>query len=231
VLVAIEGVYSMDGDMPDLPRFIELRERHRCLLFVDEAHSLGVLGKTGRGIGEHFGVARDSVDIWMGTLSKSLASCGGYIAGSRALIDYVRYSAPAFVFSAGITPANAAAARAAVAELRAHPELVRRLQERSELFLRLARERGIDTGMSAGSAVVPCIVGNSLMCLTLSQRLAERGINVQPIVYPAVDEDGARLRFFLSSTHSEEQIRQTVDGLAEELAALREGAPAASDES
>jgi 7-keto-8-aminopelargonate synthetase-like enzyme/NADP-dependent 3-hydroxy acid dehydrogenase YdfG/acyl carrier protein len=113
VLIALEGVYSMDGDIPDLPRFIDLRDKHRCLLLVDEAHSLGVLGATGRGIGELFDVDRNRVDIWMGTLSKTLASCGGYIAARKPLVEYLKYTAPAFVFSAGISPANAAAARAA----------------------------------------------------------------------------------------------------------------------
>jgi 8-amino-7-oxononanoate synthase len=221
VMVAIEGVYSMDGDYPDLRRFVELREKHKVLLFVDEAHSMGVLGKTGRGVGEHFGIKRTDVDIWMGTLSKSFASCGGYIAGSQALIDLIKYTAPGFVYSAGLSPANAAAAKAAVAELRAHPELVQRLRERCKLFLTLAKERGIDTGMSDSSAVIPCIVGNSYICMKLSQKLAERGINVQPIVYPAVDEGSSRLRFFLSATHSEAQIRRSVDILAEELGKLR----------
>jgi 7-keto-8-aminopelargonate synthetase-like enzyme len=136
-------------------------------------------------------------------------------------VDYIKYSAPGFVFSAGITPANAGAALAAVEELRAHPELVKRLHDRSKFFLTQARARGIDTGMSEGSAVIPCIVGNSLMCLNLSQRLADRGINVQPIVYPAVDEDAARLRFFLNASHSEDQIRRTVDAIAEELKAMK----------
>jgi 8-amino-7-oxononanoate synthase len=221
VLVAIEGVYSMDGDFPDLPRFVELREKHRFLLMVDEAHSMGVMGKTGRGIGEHFEVKRTDVDIWMGTLSKSFASCGGYVAGKQALVDLVKYTAPGFVFSAGISPANAAAARAAIAEIVAHPELVERLHRQSRLFLMLAKAKGIDTGMSDQSAVIPCIVGHSMMCLKLSQRLAERGINVQPIVYPAVEERSARLRFFVNATHTDEQIRRTVDAVAEELAALR----------
>ncbi|HEY3447255.1 MAG TPA: aminotransferase class I/II-fold pyridoxal phosphate-dependent enzyme [Myxococcales bacterium] len=221
VMVAIEGVYSMDGDFPDLPRFVELREKHKFLLFMDEAHSMGVMGPTGRGIGEHFKTKRTDVDLWMGTLSKSFSSCGGYIAGSRAMVDYIRYSAPGFVFSAGLSPANAGAARAAVAELKAHPELVKKLHDNCRLFLTLAKAKGIDTGLSDGSAVIPVIVGNSMMALQLSQALADRAINVQPIVYPAVDENAARLRFFLSSLHSEQQIRRTVDAIAEELGKLR----------
>ncbi|HEV8323184.1 MAG TPA: aminotransferase class I/II-fold pyridoxal phosphate-dependent enzyme [Myxococcota bacterium] len=228
VLLAIEGVYSMDGDVPELPRFIELRERHKCLLLVDEAHSLGVLGKTGRGVGEHFNVDRAGVDVWMGTLSKSLASCGGYVAGSHALVEYLKYTAPGFVYSAGISPANAAAALAALGQIVAHPEEVEKLHRNCRLFLDLAKRRGINTGMTDGSAVIPCIVGNSIKCLKLSQRLAERGINVQPIIYPAVEDDAARLRFFLSSTHTEQQLRDTIEILAEELGKLDADDPAES---
>jgi 8-amino-7-oxononanoate synthase len=221
-LIAIEGVYSMDGDIPDLPRFIEVKKRHRALLLVDEAHSIGVLGKTGRGIGEHYGVKRADVDFWMGTLSKSMASCGGYVAGSEVLVEYLKYTAPGFVFSVGMSPANAAAALEALRQIEQHPEKVRDLQERSRLFLQLAKERGIDTGFSSGSPVVPAILGNSTLALRVSEALRQRGINVQPILYPAVDDSLARLRFFVSCTHTEEQIRQTVRALEEEIANLRE---------
>ena len=102
VLLVIEGVYSMDGDFPDLPRFIEVKKRHKALLMIDEAHSIGVLGHHGRGIGEHFDVNRSDVDIWMGTMSKALGSCGGYIAGSRHLVEFLKYTAPGFVFSVGL---------------------------------------------------------------------------------------------------------------------------------
>ena len=127
VLIVIEGLYSMDGDIPELPAFIEVKKRHRALLMVDEAHSIGVLGKRGRGIAEHFAVNPADVDLWMGTLSKSLASCGGYIAGCRALIEYLKYTAPGFVYSVGMTPANAAAALAATRLLMAEPQRVTRL--------------------------------------------------------------------------------------------------------
>ncbi|MEM7132754.1 MAG: MupA/Atu3671 family FMN-dependent luciferase-like monooxygenase [Chloroflexota bacterium] len=223
VLIIIEGVYSMDGDIPDLPRFIEVKQRHKALLMIDEAHSIGTIGQTGRGIGEHFGVAPADVDIWMGTLSKSFASCGGYIAGSKALVDYLKYTAPGFVYSVGISPPNTASALAAVRLLRAEPERVARLRERSKLFLELARARGLNTGMSQDTPVIPVIVGNSEQCMLLSQRLFERGISVMPIIFPAVPEDAARLRFFLSCTHTEEQIRVTVDAVAEELAGIGHG--------
>ncbi len=220
VVIAIEGVYSMDGDIPDVPRFVEIKKRHKAFLYIDEAHSIGVLGNRGRGISEHFKIPARDVDIWMGTLSKSFGSCGGYIAGNQALIEYLKYTAPGFVYAAGISPANAAAALASLRLLEAEPERVQRLHERAELFLNLARQRGLNTGMSHGSPVLPVIIGNSIDCLRLSQALFERGINVQPILHPAVEEKAARLRFFITSNHTERQIRETVDAVADELARI-----------
>ncbi|HEY2028412.1 MAG TPA: aminotransferase class I/II-fold pyridoxal phosphate-dependent enzyme [Myxococcales bacterium] len=229
VLIAIEGVYSMDGDSPDLPKFIELKKKYGCLLLVDEAHSIGVMGQSGGGIGEHFGVHRPDVDLWMGTLSKSFASCGGYVGGSKALVQFLKYSAGGFVYSVGISPANAAAALEALRQLRAHPEKVARLHERASLFLRLAKQKGIDTGSSSGSAVVPAILGNSMHALQVSDALKQRGINVQPILYPAVEETAARLRFFCTATHTEQQIRETIDVLAEEIDRVRAESATGSD--
>ncbi|MCU0960941.1 MAG: aminotransferase class I/II-fold pyridoxal phosphate-dependent enzyme [Pirellulaceae bacterium] len=220
VLIVVEGVYSMDGDFPDLPRFVEVKERHRALLMVDEAHSLGTMGPHGRGIGEHFDVDARSVDIWMGTLSKSLGSCGGYIAGNRELVEYLKYTAPGFVYSVGMPPSNAAAALAALRLLEEEPDRVARVQDRARLFLALARQQGLNTGRSHDTPVIPIILGNSLLALRLSRRMFERGINVQPILYPAVEEHAARLRFFITARHTETQITQTVQTLAEELRAL-----------
>lgn len=221
VLIAIEGVYSMDGDFPELPRFAELRKKHKTLLLVDEAHSLGTMGATGRGLGEHWGVARSDVDLWMGTLSKSLASCGGYIAGSSELVEYLKYTAPGFVYSVGLSPPGAAAALAALTVLQREPARVARLRELSALFLTLARQRGLHTGSAAGTPVVPVIVGSSVKALRLSRALFDRGINVQPILHPAVPDRSARLRFFITTHHDEEQIRATVRATADELAKLQ----------
>ena len=211
VLIVIEGIYSTDGDIAPLRPIVALKKRYKTFLMVDEAHSIGVLGATGRGIGEHFGVDRSEVDLWMGTLSKSLASCGGYIAASEAIVRYLKYSAPGFVFSVGMSPANTAAALAALQILKAEPERVQRLQERAEFFLSAARALGFDTGASAGTPIVPIIVGESERAVNLSNALFERGINVHPMVYPSVPQNGARLRFFLSCEHTEEQIRQTLE--------------------
>jgi len=220
VVVVLEGLYSMDGDMPDLPRFVEIRHRHRVFLMVDEAHSFGVLGRRGLGVREHFGLDGSAVDIWMGTLSKTLAGCGGYIAGSQALIDTLRFASPGFVYSVGMPPPLAAASVAALECMLAESWRISALHARGREFLRLASEAGIDTGTSQGFSVIPAILGSSIKAARLSQALFERGINVQPILHPAVPEQSARLRFFLSSQHTSEQVRGAVRVLAEEAARL-----------
>jgi 8-amino-7-oxononanoate synthase len=219
-VIVIEGIYSMDGDFPDLDRFIEIKRRHGTFLMVDEAHSIGVLGAHGRGIGEHFGVDPRAVDIWMGTLSKTLASSGGYVAGEQALVEYLKFSAPGFLYSVGMAPPVAAAALAALEQLKAEPARVARLHEAGTLFLDLARQAGLDTGSSAGYSVIPVILGSSLKSVMLSNALFERGINVPPIIHPAIPERAARLRFFVCCTHTPEQIRQTIEAVSEELQRL-----------
>jgi 8-amino-7-oxononanoate synthase len=225
VLLCTEGLFSMDGDICDLPGLIRLKKSYRCNLIVDEAHSIGVLGPSGRGIAYHFpGIDPKDVDLWMGTLSKSFASCGGYIAGSSPLVHYLKYTAPGFLYSVGMSPPNAAAALKSLELMQRHPEIVEQLRQRSRLFLELARSKGINTGLSAGAAVIPAIIGNSIQCMQLSHALAARRINVQPIVHPAVDENAARLRFFISAAHTEEEIRRAVTVLAEEIENSRRSA-------
>lgn len=209
VLVVIEGIYSMDGDYPDLPRYVEIKRRHQAFLMVDEAHSLGVMGPHGQGIREHFGLAGQDVDIWMGTLSKTLAGCGGYIAGETALVEHLKFLAPGFLYSVGMPPSVAAAALAALRRMHEVPGRVAALQARGQAFLAGARELGLDTGHSAGLAVIPVIVGSSAKAARLAASLFERGIHVQPILYPAVPEKSARLRFFVSCLHTEEDLERT----------------------
>jgi len=214
VLIVVESIYSMDGDYPDLPQFVEVKQRHKAFLMVDEAHSLGVMGKRGYGIREHFGLAGKDVDIWMGTLSKSLAGCGGYIAGEHALIEHLKFLAPGFLYSVGMPPSVAAAALASLRRMKEMPERVATLQARGRYFLDAAKAAGIDTGSSTGYAVVPAITASSLKAARLSAALFEQGINVQPILYPAVPEKSARLRFFISSQHTEEQLETTIKALS-----------------
>jgi len=212
-LIIIEGVYSMDGDIPDLPKFIEVKKMHNSLLMIDEAHSIGVLGAHGAGIGEYYPIDRNDVEIWMGTLSKSFAGCGGYIAGSKELIEYLKYTAPGFVYSVGISPPNAAASLASIRLMQKEPHRLNLLHQMAGLFLELCKSYGFNTGDSKGSAVIPIILGDSLKCIRLYKMLFDAGIYALPIMYPVVPEDSARLRFFISSTHTGEQIRETVEAI------------------
>jgi 8-amino-7-oxononanoate synthase len=227
VLIVAEGIYSMDGDLCDLPGLVALKERRQAWLMIDAAHDLGVLGPRGFGVFEHFGVDPLKIDIWMGTLSKTLAACGGYIAGAAALVDYLKYAAGGFVYSVGMPPPVAAAALAALDILHREPERVRRLHDRAQAFAAACRDAGLDTGSSVGAAIVPVMAGDSIRAAALSQRLGESGINVQPIIAPAVPERLARLRFFLSSEHEPEDLAASVEAIAEQFAAVSAATPAA----
>ena len=224
VLIVSEGLYSMDGDGPDLARLTAVKQQFDCWLMVDDAHALGVLGKTGRGIFEQTCVDPKRVDIWMGTLSKTLVSCGGYIAGSRALVDYLKLAAPGMVYSVGMPAPAAAAAFTAIGLMWREPERITRLQTNGQLFLRKAREAGLDVGTSWGYSVTPVILGDSPRTALLAERLLNRGYNAAPIVPPGVPERSARLRFFISSEHTSEDIEGAVAATREELTKLeREG--------
>jgi 7-keto-8-aminopelargonate synthetase-like enzyme len=223
VLIAVEGLYSMDGDISNLPELVAIKRKYNAWLMVDDAHGLGVLGAKGSGLFEHFKCDPTDVDIWMGTLSKTLSGCGGYIAGPAPLIDYLKCISGGFVYSVGMSPPLAAAAATALQIMRREPERVAKLRANSELFLKTAQAEGLNTGTSEGFAIVPLIVGNSVLAVLLSQKLFERGINVQPIIYPAVPEQAARLRFFLSTTHTDLQITDTIRAVSEELRLIKEG--------
>ncbi|OGT44579.1 MAG: 8-amino-7-oxononanoate synthase [Gammaproteobacteria bacterium RIFCSPHIGHO2_12_FULL_38_11] len=210
VLIVLEGMYGMDGDFPNLPEFVEVKKRHSAFLMVDEAHSLGVMGKTGRGIGEHFNINPSDVDIWMGTLSKTLAGCGGYIAGTAALVDHLKIAAPGFLYSVGISPPLVAASFTALEILLQEPERVAALCSNGKQFLHEAKKNGLNTGLSIGLNIVPILCGSSRKAVQLSNSLYKKNIYVQPIIYPGVQENQARLRFFMSSAHTPEQITNTI---------------------
>ncbi len=221
-LIVVEGLYSMDGDVPDLPALIELKEQFGAWLMVDEAHALGTIGATGQGSAEHHGIDPASVDIWMGTLSKTLAAAGGYIAGSSSLVELLKAQASGFVYSVGLSPPLAAVARRSLDLLHQEPERVARVQENGQAFLNKARELELNTGLGQGLAVSPIVVGSSLKAAKLSERLDERGFNVLPIVFPAVPMQSARLRFFITSQHTPEQIEDAVVATHEELQRLND---------
>lgn len=222
VLVCVEGLYSMDGDLPDLPRLIALKKRYGFWLMVDEAHSLGTVGNTGGGVADYFDIDPKDVDLWMGTLSKTLGSTGGYIAGSRALIEFLKSYAPGFVFSVGLPPLLAEAALKSLELLKAEPERVTTLQKNSVYFLKQAKAQGLDTGLAEGYCVVPIIIGDSLCAARISAGLLQRGFNVLPIIFPAVPMNSARLRFFLTSEHSFEQIDQALLAVKAEIGKHRD---------
>ena len=222
-LVVVEGHYSMDGDIPDLERLVALKKQYGFWLMVDEAHGLGCIGATGKGVREVYDLPGAAVDVWMGTLSKSLGSTGGYVAGSAALIDIMKYEAPGSVYSVALAPNLAAAALSALEILHDEPERVTRLQDNGTFFMKTAQAAGLDTGLSIGSSIVPVIVGHSALAMAASDELLNRGFNVLPIVFPGVPMNQARLRFFISSEHTQEQMTAAIDTTVDILTNLKNG--------
>lgn len=221
VLIVSEGLFSMDGDGPDLERLLAIKERFAAWLMIDDAHGLGILGETGRGIFEHQHLDPARVDFWLGTLSKSLVSCGGYIASSAMAVELLKSFAPGFVYSVGMPATNAAAAKTALDLMNREPERVARLQQQSRRFHKTAKRAGLDVGDSWGLGIIPLMTGDSLATLVLAERLLARGINAFPVLPPGVPESGARLRFFINATHSDSQIDEAVAAVAEEIEYLR----------
>ena len=215
VLIIIEGAYSMDGDIADVPAFVALKKKFGCFLMVDEAHSACVIGRTGGGVDEYFGLAPGDIDIKMGTLSKGLGACGGYLAGSRAIIEYLRYNLPGFVFSVGISPPLAAATLTSIRLLRQDPTIMDRMRFNIRTFMQEAKARNLNTCLASETAIVPILVGSDEDAFHLSNLLREHGVFVPPAVYPAVPRGKARLRFCVISEHRPEQIIKALDLLVE----------------
>lgn len=206
VLVVVEGLYSMDGDIPDLPKLIELCRRYRAWLMVDEAHSIGVLGRTGRGICEHFGLDTSEVDLIVGTLSKAFVGCGGFVSAKKSVIDWLRYTMPGFVFSVGMSPPAVATARCALSILRAEPHRLQRLRENSKSFVSLARGFGFNVGTAAGLAVIPILLPDIKTTLAAASAALKAGFFVPPIIQIGVPRDAPRLRFFVTARHQPTEI-------------------------
>ncbi len=212
-LLVIEGIYSMDGDIPDFNKIIALKKKYDLMIMVDEAHSIGVLGKSGRGIGELFQLKRDDIDIWMGTLSKSFASSGGYVAASADMIDFLKYTAPGFLFSVGLPPSQTAAALKALEIIKKEPLRIQRLHQNARYFHQQALQHNFDIGVSLNTPIIPIHIGDSKSCLAISAALFEQGIHVLPVIAPAVPEGKGRLRFFISQCHSKAQIDRAIAAL------------------
>lgn len=221
VLIVTEGLFSMDGDITDLPRLLEIKEAHEAWLMLDEAHSYGVLGATGRGLCEHFGVDPKRIELAVGTLSKSFASSGGFIAADAEVIEWLRFTLPGFIFSVGLSPATTASAHAALEILKEEPERVTRLRTTSRQFLRLAKEAGLNTGDALGEAVVPILFPTADECIYVSETLMSLGIYAPPVVHVGVPKDLPRIRFFLSHTHSQRDIERVIREISRAVSAFR----------
>ena len=208
-LVVIDGVFSMGGDIADLPRIIEITRRHGARLLVDDAHAIGVIGEGGRGTGSHFGMA-DGVDLVIGTFSKSLASIGGFVAGPRAVMEWIRHFGRAMMFSASLPPSATAAALAALDVLEREPEMVERLRSLATMWREGLKSLGYDIGESQ-TPIVPIHVGDEYMTVVFWKTLIEHGVYTNPVVYPAVPRGKGILRTSCMATHTPEQIEQALE--------------------
>lgn len=213
VLVIADSVFSMDGDVFDLPAARELCDRHGARLMIDEAHSVGSLGATGHGIEEHFDM-HGSIDLKMGTLSKSVPSVGGYLAASAEIVDYQRHFSRPFIFSAALPPAQCAAAIEAFDVIEDEPERVAALHRVSAEYADGLRAQGWDT-IASTTCVVPVMVGDEALTMDLTRFLFDRGVFVCPIVYPAVPKGSDRLRTCLMATHTDDDMAQVLDAFAD----------------
>ncbi len=208
-LVIADAVFSMDGDVIDLPSVVKLCKKYSAWLIIDEAHSIGVLGKNGKGIEEHFGL-EGSIDIKMGTLSKTIPSVGGYIASSNGLIDYLRHTSRAYIFSAALPPAQAAAALEAFRVIEDEPERILDLQRNSELFINGLKERGFNT-LQTETAIVPVVCGSDEAAFMMTGAAHANDIFVLPVISPAVPAGLARLRATVTAAHSPQDIERAMD--------------------
>jgi 7-keto-8-aminopelargonate synthetase-like enzyme len=208
-LVISDAVFSMDGDVINFPKIVELSKKYKAWLMIDEAHSVGVLGKTGRGIEEHFGM-EGTIDIKMGTLSKTIPSIGGYIAGKQELIDFLRHASRAYIFSAALPPAQAAAAKEAFQIILDEPWRIEKLSANTEQFISGLQNRGFDT-METSTAIVPVLCGDDDSAFALTSAAQHQDVFVLPVVSPAVPPGLSRLRATITAAHEPDEIEYAMD--------------------
>lgn len=212
-LVVADSVFSMDGDVLDFPRVVELCNKYRAWLMIDEAHSVGVLGKTGRGIEEYYDMW-GSIDIKMGTLSKTIPSVGGYVAGKKELVEFLRHGSRAYIFSAALPPAQAAAAKAAFEVILDEPWRVAKLNANADQFIKGLKQRGFDT-MVTSTAIVPVLCGTDDVAYAMTREVQHKDVFVLPVVSPAVPPGLARLRATVTAAHEPQEIEHAMDVIAE----------------
>ncbi len=208
-LIIVDGVFSMEGDLANLPEIVKLKHKYDARLMVDDAHGIGVLGENGKGTCEHFGLL-DEVDIIMGTFSKSFASLGGFVVADKDVITYIKHTARALIFSASMTPASVASAQVALNIIKKEPQRRKRLWEITEKIIKGFREIGFDTGNSE-TPVIPVIIGEDEKCFTFWKWLYEEGIFANPVISPATPPGRALIRTSYMATHTDEDIEKILD--------------------
>ena len=210
-IIVTDAVFSMDGDLANLPELLKIAKAHEVLLMIDEAHATGVLGKTGRGLAEHYGC--EHADVTIGTLSKAVAAEGGFVAGKQKLIDFLRNKSRSFIFTTAMAPAVAAAALNNLKFIEAHPERVQQLRGNVDFFCESLRREGLNVATSP-SAIVPIVIGDEAKAMQISATLQEHGILIPAIRYPTVAKGSARLRASLMATHTHEELEHATKEIA-----------------
>jgi 8-amino-7-oxononanoate synthase len=217
-LIVVDGIFSMEGDIIRLPELVKLAKKYNASVMVDDAHSLGVLGKNGSGTASHFGLT-DKVDLIMGTFSKSLASLGGFIAADKDTINYIKHNSRSLIFSASMTPASAASVLAAIDIMVSEPERIKHLWDITGYALKAFQSAGFDTGKSE-SPIIPLFIRDDIKALTLTQMLLAEGVFVNPVVSPAVPKEDCLIRYSLMATHTREQVDISVEKITAAAKAL-----------
>ncbi|MCX6245669.1 MAG: aminotransferase class I/II-fold pyridoxal phosphate-dependent enzyme [Bacteroidetes bacterium] len=208
-LIVIDGIYSMEGDIANLPGIVKLANKYDATVMVDDAHSIGVIGEHGSGTASHFGLT-DQVDLIMGTFSKSLAALGGFIASDFDTINYIKHHSRSLIFSASITPASAAAVLAAIEIIKSEPERMKHLWDITHYALDNFKRLGFDIGKSE-TPIIPLYIRDNLKTLKLTRMLLDEGVFVNPVVSPAVSKDSTLIRFSLMATHTKDQVDIALD--------------------
>ena len=217
-LVVVDGIFSMEGDIVKLPEVVELAEKYNASVMVDDAHSLGVIGKNGSGTASHFGLT-DKVDLTMGTFSKSFASLGGFIAADKEVINFIKHNSRSLIFSASMTPASVATVLAALKIMENEPERIKNLWEITNYALEGFKSMGFDTGKSE-SPIIPLFIGDDVKALTLTRMLLEDGIVINPVVSPAVPKEDSLIRYSLMATHTKEQVDISIEKITKAAKSL-----------
>jgi len=217
-LIVVDGIFSMEGDIIKLPEVVELAKKYNASIMVDDAHSLGVLGKNGSGTASHFGLTKD-VELIMGTFSKSFASLGGFIAADKEVINFIKHNSRSLIFSASMTPASVATVLAAIEIVEKEPERINNLWDISNYALNGFKSMGFNTGKSE-SPIIPLFIGDDIKALQLTQMLIEDGIFINPVVSPAVSKEDSLIRYSLMATHTKEQVDISIEKITREAKKL-----------